>query len=285
MKTQAFQALLCPIDNRPLLQHEKTWRCENGHSFDIAKQGYTHLLPVQNKRSLDPGDHKEMVAARQRFLNADYYLPIAKALNQTLLAAHTEKHVLNVLDAGCGEGYYLRELVKAESDLTLAVLGVDISKWAVLLAAKQTAAKQASEKPMTWIVASNANLPVETNSIDCVLCMFGFPVYKEFARVMKDDALLLQVDAGPEHLKELRAIIYPNQKEEKVKKKFSKEFCVFSESNIRYAFSLKNSEAISDLLAMTPHLYRAKAEAREKVLALSELHLSVDVCLTHYKKI
>ncbi|MEP4394915.1 putative RNA methyltransferase, partial [Marinobacter sp.] len=69
MTMDAFNALACPLDGEPLSQADTCWRCPAGHSFDVARQGYLHLLPVQNKRSLDPGDSKDMVAARRRFLN------------------------------------------------------------------------------------------------------------------------------------------------------------------------------------------------------------------------
>ncbi len=73
-----FQALTCPLDASPLRRDAALWRCSAGHSFDIAREGYIHLLPVQNKRSRDPGDRKEMVGARRRFLNAGHYQPIAQ---------------------------------------------------------------------------------------------------------------------------------------------------------------------------------------------------------------
>ncbi len=81
-----FPALACPLDGAPLHGDGTSWRCAAGHSFDIAAQGYTHLLPVQQKRSRDPGDSKEMVAARRRFLNAGNYQPIAAAVSRTVLA-------------------------------------------------------------------------------------------------------------------------------------------------------------------------------------------------------
>src|SRR5690606_1183438 len=104
---------------------------------------------------------------------------------------------------GCGEGYYLRQLASAIGDAPeLALLGLDISKWAVLSAAKQ-------DKRPNWVVGSNARLPVQSGTLDRVLCLFGFPVHAEFARVLKPHGQLLQVDAGPDHLRELREIIYP----------------------------------------------------------------------------
>ena len=55
--------LRCPICAAPLEQTDKTFRCGNGHSFDMARQGYVNLLPVQNKRSLNPGDTLEQVSS------------------------------------------------------------------------------------------------------------------------------------------------------------------------------------------------------------------------------
>ena len=277
MNTIPFQALACPIDGSPLQCKGSAWRCTAGHSFDIASQGYTHLLPVQNKRSRDPGDSKEMVAARRRFLNAGFYQPIAAAMSRATLADLPPRATLRCLDAGCGEGYYLRQLAAAPGTRqTLALLGLDISKWAVLSAAKQ-------DRRPNWVVGSNANLPILPGTLDRVLCMFGFPVYAEFARVLKPDGQLLLVDAGPDHLRELREIIYPAVKPERTANAQTPEgFCSLSSEIIRYPLSLTGTEQITDLLAMTPHLYRASAEGRTKAAALTALSVTVDVRLTRF---
>ena len=104
MTTMPFDALACPLDGCPLVPSEKTWRCENGHSFDVARQGYVHLLPVQKKRSLDPGDSKEMVAARQRFLNAGFYTNIAEAVSDQVLQWLPSEGTGSILDAGWPPG-------------------------------------------------------------------------------------------------------------------------------------------------------------------------------------
>lgn len=281
MNITPFQALACPLDGAKLKRNGPSWRCPNGHSFDIASQGYTHLLPVQNKRSLDPGDSKEMVAARRRFLNADHYQPIAAATSRVALADLASGRTATCLDAGCGEGYYLRQLAAAASDegKKLAVLGLDISKWAVLSAAKQ-------DKRPNWLVGSNANLPVQSGTLDRVLCMFGFPVYPEFARVLKATGELLQVDAGPDHLRELREIIYPSLKPEKSAEMPTPEgFTHLATEAVRYSLDLNTPEQLADLLAMTPHLYRASAEGRTKAAALTALSLTVDVRLTRFGRV
>lgn len=275
MNITPFRALACPLDGAPLHCSAATWRCAAGHSFDIASQGYTHLLPVQQKRSRDPGDSKEMVAARRRFLNAGAYQPIAAAVSHAVLADLPPAATASCLDAGCGEGYYLRQLAAAGTDdQTLALLGLDISKWAVLSAAKQ-------DPLPNWVVGSNANLPVLPGTLDRVLCMFGFPVYAEFARVLKADGQLLQVDAGPDHLRELREIIYPTLKPERMgEAPIPAGFILLSTETVRYPLALAGAEQIADLLAMTPHLYRASAEGRAAAAALTALTVTVDVRLT-----
>ncbi len=275
-----FQALACPLDGAPLYRKGSTWRCGAGHAFDLASQGYVNLLPVQHKRSRDPGDSKEMVAARRRFLDGGAYRPIAAAVSRAALADLPPVASASCLDAGCGEGYYLRQLAAAAGGgQTLALLGLDISKWAVLSAAKQ-------DKRVNWVVGSNANLPVQSGTLDRVLCMFGFPVHAEFARVLRPGGQLLQVDAGPDHLRELREIIYPVLKPERtVEARVPEGFAGRASETVRYGLDLAGREQIADLLAMTPHLYRASAEGRARAAALEALSLTVEVRLTRFVRV
>jgi 23S rRNA (guanine745-N1)-methyltransferase len=220
-----------------------------------------------------------MVAARRRFLTAGFYQPIAAAVSDAVLAGQSRDATIACLDAGCGEGYYLRELAAAAGDgQTLALLGLDISKWAVLSAAKQ-------DKRATWVVGSNAKLPVLAGTLDRVLCMFGFPVYAEFARVLKPGGQLVQVDAGPDHLRELREIIYPSLKPEReAAAQTPLGFTHVSTETLRFTVELTRAEQIADLLAMTPHLYRATADGRARAAALTALSLSAEVHLTCFAR-
>jgi 23S rRNA (guanine745-N1)-methyltransferase len=135
------------------------------------------------------------------------------------------------------------------------------------------------------VVGSNANLPVLPGRLDRVLCMFGFPVYPEFARVLKPGGILLQVDTGPDHLRELREIIYPSLKPEKTDEMPTPPgFTRLIGETVRHAFELDSREQIADLLTMTPHLYRASAEGRARAAELTELKLTVDVRLTRFER-
>lgn len=281
MSSVPFSELLCPLDHQPLQFEGMTWRCASGHSFDVAREGYTYLLPVQKKRSLDPGDSKAMVAARRRFLNAGHYQPIADAVSRLLLADVPRDQALNCLDAGCGEGYYLRSLIESVPQQPLSILGLDISKWAI-----QSAAKQDKAKSCAWVVGSNANIPAPAASMERVLCLFGFPVYNEFARVLHSGGLLVQVDAAPEHLRELREVVYPTvNTEPKAEYVVPEGFELASVEHVDFSVHLTDPESISDLLAMTPHLYRATAEGKAKAAALTALSVTASVRVLALKRL
>jgi 23S rRNA (guanine745-N1)-methyltransferase len=220
-----------------------------------------------------------MVASRQRFLNAGHYQPIADAVSRAVLADLPVGASAGCLDAGCGEGYYLRQLAAASGEgQNLALLGLDISKWAVLAAAKQ-------DRRANWVVGTNARLPVLSATLDRVLCMFGFPVHAEFARVLKPGGVLLQVDSGPDHLRQLREIIYPSLKPERTAEApIPAGFQRLATDIVSFPLVLDGQKPIADLLAMTPHLYRASAEGRAAAEALTALSLTVDVRLTRFRR-
>ena len=121
--------LICPICGEQLDNQGRSYVCPNRHSFDVARQGYVNLLPVQQKHSQNPGDTREQVLSRRSFLEADFYAPIARALIDT---AREMQAVGPILDIGCGEGYYCTRLAKA---LGAELTGLDISKEAVRVAA------------------------------------------------------------------------------------------------------------------------------------------------------
>ncbi|MEW6648323.1 MAG: putative RNA methyltransferase [Pseudomonadota bacterium] len=266
--------LACPLDGLPLVLRERQLCCAGGHSFDIARQGYVNLLPVQNKKSREPGDSAEMVEARRRFLDAGLYRPIAERLTavvpQFMPAAEP-----CIVDAGCGEGYYLDQLSRtlATSRRNAILIGLDIAKPAIVAACRRN-------RQITWLVASNNNPAVMPHTVDMVLCMFGFPVYPAFASILKPGGRLLLVDAGPDHLLELRNVIYPEVRKSPpppLDKAAEFGFTLIDSQSLNYTPPELNREQIADLLLMTPHLYRATRAGKEAAARLHSLHLTVDV--------
>lgn len=266
-----FEKLCCPLDGLPLVFETPSWRCPSDHCFDTASQGYINLLPVQNKRSRDPGDSKEMVAARRRYLESGVYEPIAAGVWRALMDGLEGEAPYACLDAGCGEGYYPRYLRQQDKEGQLALIGLDISKWAAMAAARIS-------PDIRWLVGSNAQLPVPDGSLDALLCMFGFAVPEEFLRALKSGGIWVQVEAGFDHLLELRRIIYPTLKADKdVAQEPAAGFSLEACERIRFEISLTSQAQIADLLLMTPHLFRASAQGLEHARQLTSLDVQVDV--------
>lgn len=273
--------LYCPIDSLPMQRQHNTWRCPSGHSYDIAKQGYVNLLPVQSKKSRDPGDSRAMVNARRAFLDGGHFAPIADAVSRAVTAALPQPD-LSLLDAGCGEAYYLdtlcTELLADKRELQACAL--DISKWAVRSAMQRN-------RGFTGIVASNRQIPLASNSQDLILCMFGFPVFGEFSRLLKSGGVLLTVDSGPRHLIELRRALYdevtvhaPQASDEAT----AHIGPVLAEHALSYTTSPLSRESLAQLLQMTPHYYRATAAGRERATALTLPEVTVDVVLRLFRR-
>ena len=269
--------LACPIDGKRLEFHEKQLTCENGHAFDVARQGYVNLLPVQHKRSKQPGDSKKMVLARTQFLNTGLYEPIANKLAEITFAQITDNKEICLMDAGCGEGYYFdfifHYLKDKEGDSELSFIGLDISKEAIAEAAKRN-------KQISWIVGTNRQPPVEPASVDIILCVFGFQSFEGFNRTLKPGGKVILVEPGPDHLKELREIIYSKvKKSEPADLSHLEEtgFSMVDSQALQFKTGEINKDQISHLLLMTPHFHRATQAGREAANNLKQLDLSVDV--------
>ena len=78
---------VCPYCQSPLIVGAKTWLCDGSlndkktkHPFDVARQGYVNLLPVQNKKSKEPGDSAQSIEARHRFLSQGFYQPLQQLI-------------------------------------------------------------------------------------------------------------------------------------------------------------------------------------------------------------
>lgn len=107
----------CPLCHQPLTREKNSYICPQRHQFDMAKEGYVNLLPVQHKRSRDPGDSAEMMQARRAFLDAGHYQPLRDAIVAQLRERLNEKATA-VLDIGCGEGYYTHAFADALPEIT-----------------------------------------------------------------------------------------------------------------------------------------------------------------------
>jgi 23S rRNA (guanine745-N1)-methyltransferase len=276
LKTKITDNLACPIDGLMLETKNKQWVCANNHSFDISRQGYVNLLPVQHKRSKHPGDSKEMVIARTNFLNSGVYQPLADTINTIICPLVNNHNMYNLLDAGCGEGYYFDylfcELDKLDLEYPLSFIGLDISKEAIVQASKRN-------KKISWIVGTNRQPPIAEASVDIILCVFGFVSFKGFSQILKPGGKLMLVDPGAEHLKELRDIIYHEVKSTAATEIDTDLFSITNSQDCKFRTETIDSIDIDNLLKMTPHLFRASKEGKEAASKLGKLNLTVDVVI------
>lgn len=282
------QHLLCPLclsanaDNTsPHLQlsnNQRSMVCEKNHTFDIAKQGYVNLLPVQQKKSSNPGDSKEMVIARKAFLGLGYYQPLVDAL---VLASKQQLGDDNktpvVLDAGCGEGYYTDHLQSTltESYDNLTVYGFDIAKPAVQEMAKRN-------KSICSFVSTIKAIPILPHSCDLITSVFSPMQPEQFHQLLKTDGTLLVLSAGKNHLHQLKSLLYTeiaDYNEDKFLQQLESHFSLSERIPVQQVMTMKSNEDILSLLAMTPHFWRASPEAKKKLDSIQQLSVDIDVQL------
>lgn len=280
--------LQCPVCRNPLLNSADGYQCSHNHTFDAAREGYVNLLLAHKKNSKQPGDGKDMLLSRRRFLDLGLYNRVSDRINEAVSACLTGRANVppcNILDAGCGEGFYLQRLKDRLGQGPLAAAGVeyygiDISKEAVRMATRR-------DKAMNWFVASVMDLPFAASSFDLVLNVFSPARYREFARVLRQDGSVLIVSPGPKHLNGLRQIIYPELREHAVStisEEVKELFTLSSERRVHYPLELKSREAVMDLLSMTPYFWHIDLRTKAKVEALDRLATDVDVEIRVFRK-
>ena len=239
-------AFACPICQENLTLVESSLKCNNRHSFDLAKFGYVNLAP-QIKQSANYD--KENFQNRQQILEAGFYQAILEAVSDLLASSETST---TVLDIGCGEGFYSRKLQERHPDKTFYAF--DISKDSV-----QIAAKSEPNWAVNWFVGDLARLPIKDASMDILLDIFSPANYGEFRRVLSKDGILIKVIPTENHLKEIRQKVqdqltnkdYSNQD---IKNHFQEHFTILSSQTASLTKTI-TAEQLQALLSMTPLLF------------------------------
>lgn len=255
--------VLCPICNIKLDKYDKTYKCFNGHTFDIAKEGYLNL----NHSNQNGGDSKESINARKLFLNKDHYA----FLKEELINIIDEYKANNLLDLACGEGYYTKDFPIKDK------IGIDLSK---------TALKQASkrDKNTLYLLTSIFNIPLEDNSIDIITTIFAPLANKEINRLLKTDGHFIYVRPNENHLIELKDILYKEVIKNEIKDIVIEGLIKEKEYNISKKVNL-NNEDLLNLFMMTPYFYKTSNEDKNKLETINNLDITFDFIISIYKKI
>lgn len=255
--------LTCPVCGGELMRAERTLRCAKGHCYDIAKQNYVNLRMRSQSSKKRHGDDQLMVRARQRFLDAGWYAPLRDALC-ALAAEYAGGGEL--LDAGCGEGYYTSAVRAA---LTAAgkdgdAVGIDISRTALIAAAKR-------DTSLKLAVAGVNALPVPDASADVVLNIFAPNDDAEFARVLRPGGLLLKAVPLERHLFGLKAAVYDKPYLNPAPDYAPEGFALLERRDVVGEITVAPQEMIEALFMMTPYYYKTGAADQAKLRELRSL--------------
>jgi len=253
--------LLCTVRNCHLAlgREESRLVCPRGHSFDVARSGYINLLQPQDRRSKQPGDTAAAVAARRRLHDRGAAEPLLRAIAEIAGASPDDI----VLDAGCGDGYYLGMLARGTG---AGAHGIDIS-----IPAVEAAARRYPE--CEWVVA-NADrfVPYADCSFSMVLSITARMNAGEFRRVLNDGGRLLVALPAPDDLIELRGA--GRDRAARTVETFARDFKLIEQRRVTTTADL-DAAGVQDVLLF---IYRP---LQSRTAGAMRLTFSLDLLLFH----
>ncbi len=286
--------LSCPICQEALERVGASFVCPRRHSFDVAREGYVNLLPSRKLPRL-AGDSKEMLRARQRFLERGHYERLSDALNLLVAGELAERPEPAeapagcVLDVGCGPGYYLgrlqdrlrQRLEPGGQGAQLDFYGIDIARDAARLAARQY-------PDIQFVVAdSQRRIPLADRSVRVLLDVFAPRNAAEFARVVAPGGFLLVVIPRPDHLVELRAgadlLAIEEQKQERVIERFAPTFELTRTTEVAYEIEPGGDDLVN-LVLMTPNYRHLTPAALDAIRARGPARVTVSVAILAFTR-
>ena len=288
MNRIAWKCPNCAATLVPQLQTKPyVLRCENNHSFDVAKQGYVNLLLPQKRGAALPGDNAEMVRARTAFLDGGYYRAFSDGVNRLVTDALGEMDIPSpvVVDAGCGEGYYTARLQDAfkQAGIDGALAGFDLSRDAVAHAAKRAKALGCAET-MSFAVASLFEMPLADGSANGIINLFAPVADAEFARILAPGGFLLMAVPAEEHLWGMKQVLYETPYKNEVRRDDLEHFTLTEVRRVTDTVTVTDPAHIRALFAMTPYYWKTAAADRDRLYAQTELQTEIAFDLLLYRK-
>ena len=266
----------CPVCGGALEKAENVWRCGAGHCFDASKYGYVNLLMSNKSSKKRHGDDRAMVLSRSAFLEKGYYSCLRDCLCR--LALECCGDAADILDAGCGEGWYsagVRGYLE-ERGVRVSMAGVDISREALRAAARRGG--------MQLAVAGVGALPVGDESCDIVMNIFAPHDDAEFRRVLRRGGALIKAVPLERHLLGLKRAVYDEPYENPAPDYSPAGFEPAAREDIHARLHLDSQEDIRALFMMTPYYYKTSARDQEKLFALKSLDTELGFAVLVLKK-
>ena len=266
MKPILEQAALfrCPLCHGALTAGATSLRCERGHDFALSKKGYADFCPAARAGAYDD----TLFDSRGRFIGGGFYGNLIDDLKKLL-----DKYapVGPVLDAGCGEGSFLRSV--CPDPLVRPCIGLDLSRPGIQRAARGGGG-------WLWAVGDLSRLPLMDGSAAAILNVLSPANYPEFRRVLRPGGAVLKVVPGERYLQQVRSLVkehlrreeYSNQR---VVRLFRDRFDLLEQREIDKTFPLSPQQG-SDLIAMTP-LTQGMEKEQLNIAALDSVSIHLHI--------
>ena len=266
--------LKCPKCYKDLKKENGCYRCENGHSYDISKEGYVNLMLANMKHSKEPGDSPESLRSREAFLNKGYYQPLAEEL--TNIINDYIKEGASFLDAGCGTGYYL-DFIMSNIDKKIDFYATDIAKKGVAMCSKKC-------REATCFVGNVFHLPFGEESLHGLMSVFCPYSGEEFSRIVRKGGIVIAVTPGSHHLIEMKEVVYDEPYLNEEKGYDLPDFECIRQTKVTYEMDLAENSDIATLWCMTPYYHTTSKENNERLLSLPSIRARADFLVSVYEK-
>ncbi|HEL1172953.1 TPA: methyltransferase domain-containing protein [Streptococcus equi subsp. zooepidemicus] len=235
----------CPICTKSMDMQGNSLICRNRHCFDISRYGYVNLLlksPPKTNYS------KQSFNNRHQVLEYGMYDVVLEKITQFISDTPSIK---SILDVGCGEGFYARQV---QQRTARRIFAFDLSKEAI-----QIASKKDKCKVVNWFIADLSKIPLKDGSMDCILDIFSPAHYKEFQRLLSSNGYVIKVIPTKNHLREIRTKVVahlknPDYSNQSVIEYFEKYLKTISRETVSATIQLSPEQRMS-FIEMTPLLF------------------------------
>src|SRR5215469_14447714 len=269
--------LRCPVCGDQVRLTATQLICGNGHSFDVARQGYVNL--TAGRANPGTADTAAMIAAREEFLGRGHYRPLASALASLAAGCEPSGDGL-VVDLAGGTGYYLAATLDALPHRH--GLCADLSTAALRRAARA--------HPRAAAVGANIwqQVPLAPASAALVLSVFGPRNAAEIDRILTAGGVLIVAAPGGAHLRELRQplglIAVDQRKPQRLADAFG-HYAQLGSQVLNYQLSLDHAD-LAAVTAMGPSAYHiAPGTLADRIQALpSPAAVTVDLRISAYRR-
>jgi 23S rRNA (guanine745-N1)-methyltransferase len=270
------ELLRCPHCGERLTAGAGALVCANGHSHDVAREGYVTLLDGPVGRAA--GDDGAMIAARVEIEGAGHFAPLSAAVVDVARASGAGDPSL-ILDLGAGTGDLAAEVLKGFGEAL--GIAIDISRAACRRAARAHPSL-AAVRADVW-----SRIPLGDDTVDLALNAFAPRNGPELARVVRPGGTLLVATPAADHLRELRDLhslsIHPD-KPATLRQTLHSHFEELATRSVEWQMALTVAEA-TNVLRMGPTARHLHPDALDRLATAPEpILVSAAVELRNFRR-